>query len=77
MIHKRLIGLIKDWKLQQKMFCITVDNAKYNDNVQKLLANSLSAYNSFLAYGDYFHVRCGSKVEKIGALLKPFDDLTK
>ena len=42
MIHERLIALIKEWKLQQKVFSITLDNAKYNDNMQKLLANSLN-----------------------------------
>lgn len=62
MIHERLIAIIKEWKLQQKVFSITLDNAKYNDNMQKLLAHSLSVYNPLLAYGDYFHVRCGAHI---------------
>ncbi|XP_057520795.1 zinc finger BED domain-containing protein RICESLEEPER 2-like [Amaranthus tricolor] len=62
MIHERLIALIKEWKFQQKVFSITLDNAKYNDNMQKLLVNSLSVYNPLLAYGDYFHVHCGAHI---------------
>ena len=44
------------------MFSITLDNAKYNDNMQKMLANSLSVYNPLSSYDDYFHVRCSAHI---------------
>ena len=59
-LAKRLLGLLKEWGIEKRVFTITLDNVSYNDT----LVSHLKRHPSFglcLPYdGEFFHVRCGA-----------------
>ena len=61
-LHDTILDNLKKWGIHKKIFSITLDNARCNDNMQDLLADSLSVFGSLPCDGEYFHVRCGAHV---------------
>ncbi|KNA25683.1 hypothetical protein SOVF_004260, partial [Spinacia oleracea] len=59
-LHDKVLALLKGWGIHKKIFSITLDNARCNDNMQDLLADSLSVFGRLPSDGDYFHIRCGA-----------------
>ena len=57
-LAERLLGLLKEWGIEKRVFTITLDNVSYNDT----LVSHLKRHPSFgpcLPYGgEFFHVRC-------------------
>jgi len=53
-LAEKLLLLLKDWGLDKKMMCLTVDNASLND----LCVDMMKVQLKLLCTGDYFHVRC-------------------
>ncbi|KAK9734079.1 hypothetical protein RND81_04G113700 [Saponaria officinalis] len=49
-------------EIQRKIFTITLDNARCNNNMQVLLLNSLSLHSFIPCDGEYFYVRYGAHV---------------
>uniref|UniRef100_A0A803MZQ8 BED-type domain-containing protein n=1 Tax=Chenopodium quinoa TaxID=63459 RepID=A0A803MZQ8_CHEQI len=45
---------LKEWRIQKKIMCITLDNASSNDVFADVIKNELD----LVCGGDYFHVRC-------------------
>lgn len=43
-----------DWKISEKVFCFTVDNASYNDTMISSLKRHLLRKNSLMLRGDFF-----------------------
>ena len=61
-LAERLLGLLKEWGIEKRVFTITLDNVSYNDT----LVSHLKRHPSFgpcLPYGgEFFHVRCGAHI---------------
>ena len=57
-LTKKVYDCLKDWKIDRKLFSLTLDNASANDNMQDILKEKLSLQDSFLCDGQFFHVRC-------------------
>ncbi|KAK9057990.1 hypothetical protein SSX86_022830 [Deinandra increscens subsp. villosa] len=49
---------LKEWKIEGKIFSISVDNASYNDKVVSTLKDDLSRVKKLPCGGRLFHVRC-------------------
>ncbi|KAL4296882.1 hypothetical protein GQ457_12G018630 [Hibiscus cannabinus] len=49
---------LKEWNIETKMATLTVDNAKTNDVVAKILMENLNLQNKLVVGGKLFHVRC-------------------
>nr|AAP59878.1 Ac-like transposase THELMA13 [Silene latifolia] len=61
-LHDSIYAKLKEWDIRSKIFTITLDNARCNDNMQDLLMNSLSLHSPILCDGEYFHVRCAAHI---------------
>ncbi|XP_074293217.1 zinc finger BED domain-containing protein RICESLEEPER 2-like [Silene latifolia] len=61
-LHESIYTKLKEWDIQRKIFIITLDNARCNDNMQDLLMNSLSLHSPIPCDGEYFHVRCAPHI---------------
>ncbi|KAK9998511.1 hypothetical protein SO802_018114 [Lithocarpus litseifolius] len=61
-LAKRLLGLLKEWGIEKRVFTITLDNVSFNDT----LVSHLKGHPSFgpcLPYdGEFFHVRYGAHI---------------
>jgi len=53
-LAEKILLLLKDWGLDKKVMCLTLDNASSNDLCVDMLKNQLKV----LCDGDHFHVRC-------------------
>jgi len=51
---EKLLLLLKDWGLNKKVMCLTVDNASSND----LCVDMMKVHLKLLYNGNYFHVCC-------------------
>ena len=61
-LHNIVLDLLKEWRIVKKVFSITLDNARTNDNMQEYLAESLSLLCTLPCDGNYFHVRCSAHI---------------
>ncbi|KAK9672036.1 hypothetical protein RND81_12G071600 [Saponaria officinalis] len=61
-MHGKLIEFIKEWEITKKVFTVTLDNARCNDNMQNLLAASLKVHSPLHRDGKFFHVHCGAHI---------------
>ena len=57
-IAEKILLLLKDWGIDKKGMCSTIDNASSNDVCIDMLKSQLR----HLCDGDYFHVRCCAHV---------------
>lgn len=61
-LHDKIHDLLKEWKIHKKVFTITLDNARANDNMQDMLRDTLNVHARLPCAGEFFHVRCGAHV---------------
>ncbi|GKB28876.1 zinc finger BED domain-containing protein RICESLEEPER 2-like protein [Tanacetum coccineum] len=54
--------MLKYWGIKDKVFTITLDNAKYNDGLVETLRSHLRLNNVLVCDGKFIHVRCGAHV---------------
>ena len=47
-LTKKVYDCLKDWKIDRKLFSLTLDNASANDNMQDILKEKLSLQDSLL-----------------------------
>ncbi|KAG7579718.1 Ribonuclease H-like superfamily [Arabidopsis thaliana x Arabidopsis arenosa] len=59
-IAMKLIELLKEWGLEKKVFCLTVDNASANDSMQSIMKRQLE--KDLVCNGEFFHVRCSAHI---------------
>ncbi|GJR02193.1 zinc finger BED domain-containing protein RICESLEEPER 2-like protein [Tanacetum coccineum] len=57
-----LVNFLSDWGIKDKVFTITLDNAKYNDGLVETLRSHLRLNNVLVCDGKFIHVRCGAHV---------------
>ena len=59
---EKLLNILKEWRIEKKIYPITLDNASYND----VLVNTLNVHLGFkcplLQNGELFHIRCGAHI---------------
>lgn len=61
-IAKKVYKILKEWRLEKKVFTITLDNATANNSMQKILKHRLQSGNGLLCDGKFLHVRCCAHV---------------
>ena len=61
----KILGKLKDWGIEKKVFSITVDNAGNNDTMQEIVKSQLVLRDDLLCKGDFFHVRCAAHILNI------------
>lgn len=61
-LHDKIHDCLKGWKIHKKVFTITLDDARANDNMQDLLHDTLNVHARLPCGGEFFHVRCGAHV---------------
>lgn len=63
-VANKLLSCLKEWGLEKKVFSMTLDNANYNDSMQKILKHRLQMIsgNGLLCDGKFFHVRCSAHI---------------
>ncbi|XP_061371669.1 zinc finger BED domain-containing protein RICESLEEPER 2-like [Gastrolobium bilobum] len=59
--HK-ILGLLKEWGIEKKIFTITLDNASANDSMVSGLRNQLNMQKLLLCDGKFFHARCSAHI---------------
>jgi len=57
-IAEKILLLLKDWGIDKKVMCLTVDNASSND----VCIDMLKCQLRLLCDGDYFHIHCCAHV---------------
>jgi len=60
--HDKIHDLLKEWKIHKKIFTITLDNTRANDNKQDMLCDTVNVHARLPCRGEFFHVRCGAHV---------------
>ena len=48
--------MIKDWDLESKVKCMTIDNETNNESIIPLLQEYLNGHSSFPCDGAHFHI---------------------
>ena len=61
----KLLGVLKDWGIESKIFSLTLDNASSNDSMVRILKERLNLQNGLLCQGEFFHVRCCAHILNI------------
>jgi len=64
-LAQKIFALLLDWRIDRKVFSITLGNVSANEVLQKNLCEELKLQNSLICNGDYFHVRCSVHVLNI------------
>ncbi|KAL4556692.1 hypothetical protein LXL04_034848 [Taraxacum kok-saghyz] len=57
-ISDNLYNCLKDWRIENKIFTISFDNASNNDSAVKILSETFSMVKKLPCGGKLFHVRC-------------------
>lgn len=57
-LSEKFYTILVDWGIDNKTFCITLDNASSNDVFISLLKDQLNTRKSLLCGGEFFHLRC-------------------
>ena len=57
-LAQKIYDILVDWKIDRKVFSLTLDNASANNSMVNILISRLHMQNSLLCNGEYFHVRC-------------------
>ena len=55
-LAKKLLGILKEWKVEKKVFSLTLDNALYNDVLVNTLKIHLGFENPLPQNGELFHI---------------------
>lgn len=66
-----------DWKIIEKAFSFTVDNASYNDTMIASIKGHMLRKQSLVMHGEFFHMRCSCHIINlvVQAGLKVIDDV--
>lgn len=59
-ISMKLIELLKEWGLEKKVFCPTVNNTSSNDSMQSIMKRQLQ--KDMVSNGEFFYVRCSAHI---------------
>ncbi|XP_013589621.1 PREDICTED: zinc finger BED domain-containing protein RICESLEEPER 2-like [Brassica oleracea var. oleracea] len=59
-IAMKLVELLKEWGLEKKVFCLTVDNTSSNDSMQSIMKKQL--HKDLVCGGEFFHVKCSAHI---------------
>ncbi|XP_013628656.1 PREDICTED: zinc finger BED domain-containing protein RICESLEEPER 2-like [Brassica oleracea var. oleracea] len=59
-IAMKLIELLKEWGLEKKVLCLTVDNASSNDTMQSIMKRLF--HKDLVCNEEFFHVRCSAHI---------------
>ena len=57
-LAEKILSLLCEWGIEQRIFSLTVDNASSNDICVIMLKSQLRLSNVFVCDGDFFHIRC-------------------
>ena len=57
-LSEKINALLTDWRIEKKLFSITLDNASVNDCFVENLKNQLNFRGNLLLSGQFFHIRC-------------------
>lgn len=57
-LASRIHKCLKEWRIEKKVFTLTLDNAKANDCMQDILRDRLNLDDNLMCKGEFFHVRC-------------------
>ena len=61
-LARKLLGLLKEWGIEKRVFTTTLDNVLYNDTLVSHLKRHLS-FGPCLPYdGKFFHMRYGAHI---------------
>lgn len=76
-IANRVLECLREWGLEKKIFSITLDNAKNNDSMQRILMGRLQmmSRSGLLCDGKFMHVRCCAHI--LNLIVKKGLDLAK
>lgn len=61
-LASKVLGFLKDWGIETKIFSLTLDNASSNDTMQNILKDQLSNYGNLVCGGEFFHIRCSAHI---------------
>ncbi len=61
-LYEKIFGLLKEWRIENKIFSITLDNASNMTSMQTLLCGQLNLWNGLICRGKYFHIRCSAHI---------------
>ena len=55
-LARKVMELLFEWKIDKKVFSLTLDNSLTNDNMQLNLKNQICLQESLLCEGEFYHV---------------------
>ncbi|KAL1298651.1 hypothetical protein AAHE18_18G047100 [Arachis hypogaea] len=61
-LSSKIFTLLTEWKIDKKIFSITLDNASSNYTCVEHLKSTLDVHSSLLCGGEFFHVRCSAHI---------------
>ncbi|KAI0510486.1 hypothetical protein KFK09_011088 [Dendrobium nobile] len=59
---EKLQSLFLEWKIESKLFSVTLDNASANNVCVDYLRNQLNLRRALLCEGQFFHIRCTAHI---------------
>ncbi|KAL8506688.1 hypothetical protein ACS0TY_017547 [Phlomoides rotata] len=57
-LSNKLLSMLSDWGIKNKLFALTLDNASANDVAVDLLVTQLKLNGALISNGEFFHIRC-------------------
>ncbi|KAI0504116.1 hypothetical protein KFK09_015063 [Dendrobium nobile] len=66
-IFEKILSLLVEWKIEAKLFSITLDNASANNTSVDYLRNHLNLRSGLLCDSDFFHIRCTAHIVNLVA----------
>ena len=57
-ISEKVYSILAEWGIENKIFCVTLDNASANDVFVGILKEQLNTRKALVCEGDFFHLRC-------------------
>ncbi len=75
----KIYDMLGSWRILDKVFCLTLDNASSNDVCVEVLKEKLSLHNPLTLDGEFFHIRCCAHILNLIVQegLKEVDDVVK
>ena len=57
-LSAKVFSILEEWGIENKIFCVTLDNASSNDRFVDLLREQLDTKSPLISSGMFFHMRC-------------------
>jgi hypothetical protein len=54
--------MLQEWRIETKVFSITLDNASFNDVSIELLKHQLNINKTLICEGEFFHICCRAHI---------------